>query len=117
MRREFHEATEACKIPRDFRSHRLFWHLPRNVDLVIAEGFRSSDYPCIEVYRHGVSLNSICRDDRNLLAVVGDDPGALSIPRFHRDAVCAITELLLRNLSLKHRNYQLDDAIIIERGR
>lgn len=79
---------------------RLLRHLPRNVDLVIAEGFRNSEYPCIEVYRCGISPDLKCREDRNLLAVVGDDPGALEVPRFNRDDVRAMTGFLLKKLSL-----------------
>ena len=89
------------EIEREWPLERLLHHLPKKIDLVIAEGFRSSAYPCLEVYRRSVSPDLKCRDDRNLLAVVGDDPGALSVPRFNRDAVRAITEFLMKSLSLK----------------
>lgn len=89
------------EVKREWPIKRLLRHLPKNVDLIIAEGFRNSEYPCIEVYRRGVSPDLKCRDTRKLLAVVGDDPGALAAPRFHRDAVRAITEFLLKNLFVK----------------
>ena len=89
------------KVEQEWPIKRLLRHLPKSVDLVIAEVFRSSEYPCIEVYRRGVSLDLKCRDSRKLLAVVGDDPGALAVPQFHRDAVRAITEFLLKNLFVK----------------
>lgn len=79
---------------------RLLKSLPRNIDLVIAEGFRNAEYPCIEVYRRGASPDLKCRSHQNLLAVVGDDPGALAVLRFNRDDVRAITEFLLQKLSL-----------------
>ena len=88
------------EVENEWPIKRLLRHLPRNIDLVIAEGFRNSEYPCIEVYRRVVSSDLKCRDARELLAVVGDDPGALAAPRFHRDAVRAITEFLMRTLSL-----------------
>jgi molybdopterin-guanine dinucleotide biosynthesis protein MobB len=88
----FHE------VKREWPIKLLLRHLPTNVDLVIAEGFRNSKYPCIEVYRRSVSLDLKCRNHRNLLAVVGDDPGALEVPRFHRDAVRAIAEFLMKTL-------------------
>ncbi|MCH8874883.1 hypothetical protein IH824_19335 [candidate division KSB1 bacterium] len=31
----------------------------------------------------------------NLLAVVGDDPGGVEVPRFHRDAISAIGEFVI----------------------
>ena len=89
------------KVEQEWPIKRLLRHLPKSVDLVIAEGFRNSEYPCIEVYRRGLSPDLKGRDSRKLLAVVGDDPGALAAPLFHRDAVCAIAKFLLRNLSLK----------------
>jgi molybdopterin-guanine dinucleotide biosynthesis protein MobB len=87
-------------VEREWPIKRLLRHLPRDVDLVIAEGFRNSEYPCIEVYRRAISPDLKCRDTRNLLAVVGDDPGALEVPRFNRDDVRAITNFLLKKLSL-----------------
>ncbi len=77
---------------------RLLRHLPRQLDLVIAEGFRGSEYPCLEVYRRGFSPDLKCRGHRKLLAVVGDEPGALSVPRFQRDAVREIVEFLMESL-------------------
>lgn len=82
---------------------RLLRHLPRQLDLVIAEGFRYSNYPCLEVYRSGFSPELKCRDQRQLLAVVGDDPGGLSVPRFDRDAVREIASFLLKALALKQQ--------------
>lgn len=89
------------EVKREWPIKRLLRHLPRHIDLVIAEGFRSSEYSCIEVYRRSVSPDLKCRDHRNLLAVVGDDPSALEVPRFHRDAVRAIVKFLMESLSLK----------------
>lgn len=82
---------------------RLLRHLPRQLDLVIAEGFRYSDYPCLEVYRSGISPELKYRDQRQLLAVVDDDPGGLSVPRFDRDAVREIASFLLKALELKQQ--------------
>jgi hypothetical protein len=48
-----------------------------------------------------VSPDLKSRAQRNLLAVAGDDPGALQVPRFRRDDVRAITEFLMQKLSLK----------------
>ncbi len=88
------------EVEREWSITRLLRHLPRKVDLVIAEGFRNSKHPCLEVFRRGFSPDLKCRDHRQLLAVVGDDPGDLEVPLFHRDAVRAITEFLLMKLPL-----------------
>jgi molybdopterin-guanine dinucleotide biosynthesis protein MobB len=92
------------EIEKEWPVARLLRHLPRKIDLVIAEGFRHSEYPCLEVFRRGLSPDLKCRDYGKLLAVVGDDPGDLDVPHFHRGAVRAITEFLLRALSLQSSN-------------
>lgn len=86
------------EVKQEWPVKRLLRYLPRHLDLVIAEGFRNSAYPSLEVFRRGVSLNLKCRDQQQLLAVVGDDPGNLKVPHFHRDAVGEISEFLLREL-------------------
>ncbi len=86
------------EVEREWPIARLLRHLPKKVDLVIAEGFRSSKYPCLEVFRRGFSADLKCRGHQNLLAVIGDDPGALTVPRFDRDAVRALAEFLLESL-------------------
>lgn len=86
------------EVAREWPLARMLRHLPRNVDLVIAEGFRSPAHPCVEVFRRGFSPDLKCREHQNLLAVIGDDPGALTVPRFDRDAVRALAEFLLESL-------------------
>jgi molybdopterin-guanine dinucleotide biosynthesis protein B len=94
------------EVEREWPMARLLRHLPRKVDLVIAEGFRSSKHPCLEVFRRGFSPDLKCRDHRGLLAVVGDDPGGLKVPRFERDAVREIAEFLMENLLWKAKLFR-----------
>jgi molybdopterin-guanine dinucleotide biosynthesis protein B len=95
------------EVEREWPVARLLRYLPRKVDLVIAEGFRSSKHPCLEVFRRGFSPDLKCRNHPQLLAVVGDDPGDLEVPYFHRDAVRAIAEFLLRSL-LQRRAFEFN---------
>jgi molybdopterin-guanine dinucleotide biosynthesis protein B len=97
------------EVEREWPIARLLRQLPRKVDLVIAEGFRSSKHPCLEVFRRGFSPDLKCRNHPRLLAVVGDDPGDLDVPHFHRDAVRAITEFHLRNL-LQRRAFEFNST-------
>jgi molybdopterin-guanine dinucleotide biosynthesis protein MobB len=92
------------EVEREWPIKRLLRHLPRRVDLVIAEGFRDAEYPCLEVYRRGFSPDLKCRGRRNLLAVIGDVPGAFEVPRFNRDDVRAIVEFLLKRLPFKTKS-------------
>lgn len=52
------------------------------MDIVVAEGFKRADLPKIEVYRSANGKKSACQGDRNLIAVVSDDPLNWGVPRF-----------------------------------
>jgi hypothetical protein len=85
---------------------RMLRHLPRRLDLVIAEGFKNGDHPCLEVFRKAVSANLLSRGRENLLAVVGDDPGDLQVPRFHQDAIGAIGQFIIDHLMMPHWEFK-----------
>jgi molybdopterin-guanine dinucleotide biosynthesis protein MobB len=82
-------------VKEEWTIDRMLRHLPRCVDLVIAEGFKNGNYPCLEVFRKAVSADLLSRRRSNLLAVVGDDPGNLRVPHFHQDTVAAIGQLII----------------------
>lgn len=66
-----------------------------DVDLVIAEGYKASQKPKIEVLRTGVSEVPLC-DTRELLAWVTDGTPPSSLPTFPSDAVPAVADLIVR---------------------
>jgi molybdopterin-guanine dinucleotide biosynthesis protein MobB len=55
-----------------------------DVDLVLTEGFKTSNLPKIELHRRERSPALLCRgdqgDDPNLIAVASDEPLALDVP-------------------------------------
>ncbi len=68
----------------------------RDMDIVIAEGYKAEPVPKIEVFRTAISAELICRDDHNLIAVVGDKQPKISVPFFHIDGpVSSIVDFLL----------------------
>lgn len=74
---------------------RMLHHLPRDLDLVIAEGFKQGGYPCIEVFRQTRSEKLMSRGRPNLLAVIGDNPGDLVAPHFPPHVIAAIRQFTL----------------------
>jgi uncharacterized protein YbbC (DUF1343 family) len=56
----------------------------RECDVVVVEGYRSEEYPKIEVCRAATGRAPLCENDPNVIAVVTDQPTkhAASIPRF-----------------------------------
>lgn len=84
-------------VEQEWSVEQMLPHLPPGLDLVIAEGFKSGEHPYIEVFRKQVSKELLGQKDSNLLAIVGDDPGDVEVPRFHRDAILAIGEFVIEH--------------------
>jgi molybdopterin-guanine dinucleotide biosynthesis protein B len=67
----------------------LLRHLPA-VDLVLAEGWRREKLPRVEVHRRRISPEFLCAKDRNVIAVVTDEPPPRDLPTFAPDQVAAL---------------------------
>ncbi|MDA8404270.1 MAG: molybdopterin-guanine dinucleotide biosynthesis protein B [Desulfobacteraceae bacterium] len=71
-----------------------------DMDIVLAEGYKRSEHPKIEVFRPENGTPPACRDDRNLMAVVSDTPLDWGVPQFGADAVEPLAEFILRQLDM-----------------
>ncbi|MEP9412374.1 MAG: molybdopterin-guanine dinucleotide biosynthesis protein B [Candidatus Brocadia sp.] len=70
-----------------------------DMDIILAEGYKTQSIPKIEVLRSEISTELICKDDRHLMAVVGDKKPEITIPFFHTDDdVSLIVDFLLSRL-------------------
>lgn len=69
------------------------------VDLVIAEGFKRSAFPKIEVFSSVRNEGRLlCGDDPQLLAVVGDLPVATHVPVFDWNDIVMIADFVEKQL-------------------
>ncbi|MEW6262902.1 MAG: molybdopterin-guanine dinucleotide biosynthesis protein B [Thermodesulfobacteriota bacterium] len=59
----------------------------QGLDLVLTEGYKREKRPKIEVFRPEVHSEPLCRDDRNLIALVSDAALDLGVPRFGLEEV------------------------------
>lgn len=75
--------------------------LDRSMDLIIAEGWKSDDYPKIVVVRDEFGEVSVSQD--GLLAVVSARPIDIPVPCFNRDDIPAIAELIMRHFPKRPR--------------
>jgi len=71
----------------------LIWTVGEEYDLVLAEGFRESGFPKIEVHRAAVGGGLICRKDE-LLALASDTPFDIDVPRFGLDDAAGLADLI-----------------------
>lgn len=77
-----------------------------DMDLVLAEGFKTADCPKIEVFRRATGKVPFYGSARltNIIAIAGDSPGTpaqrtIGVPVFGFDDVAGLSEFILRHLS------------------
>ena len=68
----------------------------QDVDIIIVEGYKTESIPKVEVFRSEISTEPVCKDDKNLIAVVGDKNPSIGVPFFHiNDKTYTIIDFLL----------------------
>ncbi len=87
------------ELPLEEVVSRYFW----DEDLVIAEGYKRTHFPKIEVYRSEVASKLLCGPEENLIAVVTDDPVTTDVPCFSFESVCDVADFI-ETRYLKDRN-------------
>ena len=76
-------------------------------DLILTEGFKSSDYPKIEVQRSEQG-EELLTDPQQLLAVVTDEPLDINVPQFSRDDIAGIADLIEKSIIARQRANEID---------
>ena len=74
--------------------------LDSGIDLIIAEGWKSEDYPKIAVVRE--HLGEVTVSTEGLLAIVSMKPIQSSVPCFDRDDIQNLAELIVRHYPKRH---------------
>lgn len=69
---------------------RYFWQ----EDIILAEGYKRSSYPKIEIFRSAVEARPICTPKDHLIAIVSDDETDLDVPTFSFDDVSQVADLI-----------------------
>ncbi|BBO16330.1 molybdopterin-guanine dinucleotide biosynthesis protein B [Candidatus Brocadia pituitae] len=73
-------------------------YLP-DMDIILAEGYKTLALPKIEVSRSEISAGLVCRDDQNLIAVVSDKTPEVRVPFFPiNDKVSPLVDFILVRL-------------------
>lgn len=70
-----------------------------DVDLLIVEGFKREDIPKIEVFQRKEGDNlPVCWGDKNLMAIITDEPVETSLPVFSRDDIQGVAQFIVNRL-------------------
>ena len=65
-----------------------------DIDLIITEGFKSENYPKIEVLRAERGGQFLCADNRDLIALVTDLPSSLTVPVFGLEEIEPLADFI-----------------------
>jgi molybdopterin-guanine dinucleotide biosynthesis adapter protein len=65
------------------------------VDIILAEGFKNSGVPKLEVFREEVQKEPVCGDDKHLLGLITDSLTELDVPHFPTDDIRGIADFLM----------------------
>jgi molybdopterin-guanine dinucleotide biosynthesis protein B len=72
------------------------------VDLVLVEGFKSEEFPKLEVYRAHVAKPLLCREQTSIVALASDRkvPG-VDLPQFLLDDIAGIAQFIIAHCGLE----------------
>ena len=84
------------KTSQELSLDQLEAYIMGGVDIILAEGYKSSDKPKIEISRAEVSDELLCTE-QELLALVTDQRFDLDVPHFALDDVRGVVEFLIEN--------------------
>ncbi|NPU83451.1 MAG: molybdopterin-guanine dinucleotide biosynthesis protein B [Syntrophaceae bacterium] len=93
-----HQVAVVADAPRDYTMAELRDLYVRDVDLVLAEGFKKNPHPKIEVFRPEVHAERLCGPDDHCVAVVSESPLPPSVPRFGPDDIPALCDFIERTI-------------------
>lgn len=97
-----HKIALIEKVKKDFNPEELRDMYIRDVDLILAEGFKKQPYPKIEVARREIHPKPISIGDKHLVALVGNDVSEGDVPHFQVHDIEKIVDLI-ENRFLKNQ--------------
>jgi len=71
-----------------------------NMDIILAEGYKQTDKPKLEVFRPGIYKEPLLKDDENLIALISDVEVSLDVPRFSTNDLEGLTDFLINYFGL-----------------
>ncbi len=93
-----HEVALTADAPRDYTMAELRDLFIRDVDLVLAEGFKKNPHPKVEVFRPEIHSERLCGPDDHCIAVVTGSDLAPAVPRFGPDEISALCDFIERSI-------------------
>lgn len=82
--------------------HKPYELLPlfSDMDIVLAEGYKRTDRPKLEIFRAEITKEPLSREDKSLLAIISDSTVDLDVPTFSTKDIKEVTDFLLDYFNL-----------------
>jgi molybdopterin-guanine dinucleotide biosynthesis protein B len=71
-----------------------------DMDIVLAEGYKRTNRPKLEIFRAEIAKEPLSKEDKSLLAIVSDTTVDLDAPRFSTKDIKGVTDFLLDYFNL-----------------
>ncbi len=95
------------RIDHYFDPQEISQYILWDYDIILTEGFKSSDYPKIEVHRQDQGQELLTKPEK-LLAVVTDEPLAVDVLQYSRDDIDGIAELIEKTILNRRKETSVD---------
>ncbi|MEW6455482.1 MAG: molybdopterin-guanine dinucleotide biosynthesis protein B [Acidobacteriota bacterium] len=83
-------------IEKEYNLDELRKKFIEGVDLVLAEGFKRSSCPKIEVFRKDLHGELLCTEKDNLIAIVSDKKFDLNVPVFNLNELSELADFIVK---------------------
>lgn len=93
--------------PSEWPPERIIAAYLTDVDIVVAEGFKASSFPKIEVVRKENSTKQVCARDKNLIALATDAGLKAKVPVFGLNEHGKITSFIIKEIIKKHSAHEI----------
>ena len=71
-----------------------------NMDIVLTEGYKQGDKPKLEIFRHELRDEPLCKNDDHLIALISDTRFDLGVPHFSLNDVKGLADFLINRFNL-----------------
>jgi len=85
----------------DHKPEELMLFFP-GMNIILTEGYKREKIPKLEVFRPEICKELICRDDKNLIAVISDVQVDINVPVLMSDDLQGIADLIMKYCTLQN---------------
>ena len=70
------------------------------MDIILTEGYKQDHKPKLEIFRPEITKEPLCKNDKNLLALISDSTIDLGVPVFSTHDIMEVADFLIAHFNL-----------------